>query len=240
MDTFLALTTALFTGCFLFLLVQGVRLGLIRHYPLAYAFLTCKFAAFWIKTVAIASLGVSHPKYVSVYFGTTISVDLFALVILLQLYYLPYPPSLRRDWPLLALFPMFIALSLTEPMHPFYRTSYVIFFYLTSVGALAAARLFFRGRMRIGANLRGLLYGICVPAALQAFNQALRYLGVTIWSYDAFRVVNELTTTISWGIIAYGMRCYDPPRTMEDSSRLDSGEAVRRLQGLRKALRRLP
>lgn len=233
-------TGAVKTGFWIFLLVRGFRLGLIRRYSFVYVFIACKFAAFWVKTSVVLYLGSRHPSYVWIYYGTNIPLDFAALLILFRIYYLPHGPSFKKDWPLLALLPLFAALSFGEPMYLGHRVAYVTFFFQTSVGFLAATRLFFSGHVRVGANLGWLLYGLTVPAALQAFNQTLNYLGRTFWSYGAFSVVNELTTTISWGMIAYGMRCYDPPRIEAGTVATSKDEAVSRLKRYRQALWRRP
>ncbi|MEE8585464.1 MAG: hypothetical protein V3T83_11490, partial [Acidobacteriota bacterium] len=183
-------------------------------------------------------LGPENPQYYWFYYGINIPLHVLALLILLRIYYLHHPPSLTRDWPILAVPPLFIALSLTEPMFLGHRISYVIFAFLATVGFMTASRNFFSRTWRIGDNLHWLTYGITIPAALQAFNQALNYLGGAIWSYDAFRVVNELTTVISWGMIAHGMRRYDPPRRTEDEPEMDPKEGVSQLKHFAKTLRR--
>lgn len=238
--TFLITTGAFKTGVWLYLLIQGFRLGLVRRYSLTYAFFAGSFAAFWVKTISVLTLGLASLEYYWIYYGTTLPLGLLALLILLWIYYLPFAPSLRRDWILLAVIPLFIAMSLTEPESVGRRILYVLFFYQTSVGFLAASRLFFSGRIKIGANLGWLLYGITIPAALQTLNRALNYLGQELWSYDAFSVVNELTTVISWCMIAYGMRSYDPPYCGEATLPIEKGEAARRLDRFRQSLWRWP
>jgi len=239
-DAVLLVTGGFKTGAWVYLLVQGARLGLMRHYPRVYVFVACQLVGFWVRTGAVISLGADNPQYLWIYYGTIIPTELLALFILLWIYFLPFHPSIKRDWLLLAVLPVFAAMSITQPMHPFYRVSYVISFYLASVGGLAAWRLFSFRTLTLGANLRGLFYGIYIPAGLQAFNEALKYLGQEIWSYDAFRVVNELTTAISWGIIAFGMRRYDPLRVDEGGEALSQEEAVSRLKRLRKEIWRWP
>ncbi len=237
---FLITTGALKTAIWSYLLMQGLRLGLIRRYPLAFVFFAGSLVTFWVKTSVVLTLGLESLEYYWVYYGTTLPLGLLALLILLRIYFLPYRPMLRRDWIILAIIPVFIAMSLTEPESAGRRILYVLFFYQTSVGFLAASRLFFSGRVRIGTNLGWLLYGITVPAALQTFNRALNYLGQELWSYDAFSVVNELTTVISWCMIAFGMRCYDPPRREGETAPMEKEEAGRRLDRYRQALWRWP
>lgn len=239
-DSLLLVTGAFRTIVWVFLLVQGVRLRLIRHYTPAYLYFACQFVVFWGTTAAVATLGVRSPRYVWIYYGTVIPTDFLGLLIVLWFYFLPYKASIRRDWILSALLPLFASMSLSEPMHPLHRVSYVIYFYLATVGLLAAWRLYSFRKLTLGANLRGLFYGIYIPAGMQALNQALNYLGREIWTYDAFRVVNELTTAISWGIIAFGMRRYDPPTLDKRGDTLGREEAVSVLKGLRKELRRWP
>ncbi len=237
---FLITTGAFKTAIWIYLLIQGFRLGLIHRFPVVYAFIAGSFFTFWVKTSVVLTLGDGSAEYYWVYYGTTIPLRLLALLILLWIYYLPYRPRLKRDWILLAVIPIFIAMSFTEPMSVGHRVFYVLVFYQTSVGFLAASRLFSSGRIKIGANLGWLLYGITIPAALQTFNRALNYLGQELWSYDAFSVVNELTTVISWCMIVYGMRSYDPPRSEEETPLMNKDEAINRLKRYRQTLWRWP
>ncbi len=236
LDVILIVTGTFKTGAWIFLLVQGIRLSLIRRYPLAYLFFAGRLAAFWLRAAFVFRLGPDDPRYYWIYYCSNVPLDLLALLILLRIYYLPHRPALNRDWPLLAAAPVFAVLSLAEPMFWGYRISYVLFSCQTIVGFLAISRCAFSKDLRIGANLDWLAYGITVPATLQTIYQTLAYLGAGWWPYDVFRVVSELTTAVSWGIIAFGMRSYDPPRFAGGVGFRDPQDAIIRLKRSTRAL----
>ncbi len=236
LDATILIAATIKTGVWLFLLLQGVRLRLMKRFPLIYLFFVGKFIGFWIKTAALRTLGPDNPQYYWFFYGTNIPLDFLALLILLRIYYLPHEPAVKRDWPLLFVLPAVIALSFGEPMFLGYQIYYVIFFYQTIVGFLAATRLYFSNTVEIRSNLGGLLAGLTTPAALQTINQALIFVSVDFWSYDAFRIVNEWTTVICWCIIAYGMRRYDTPRRLTDAIDVNQVEAVSFLKRATKTL----
>lgn len=234
-DVVLIVTGVFRTAIWAFLFFQGLRLQIIRVYPLAFVYFACQFAVFWVTTAAAITLGPDNPLYYWIYYCSIIPVDLLGLLILLRIYHLPYRPSLRKDWPVIVVLPIFIYLAFAQPFFLGYQVYYVLFLYLTVVGFLAGARLYFCDNVEIGGNLGGLLAGITVPAGLQSVNQTLTYLGAEWWPYDAFWVVNELTTAICWCIIAYGMRRYDPPTALTQAGKIDGDEAARLLKRLNKA-----
>ncbi len=231
------LTTSFMVGCWIFLLQRAVTLGLAVRYPLPYTYFALFAVAYIVQSAGAGFLGDDSAVYSRLFYATLFPVLILAAIILLRIYFLPKPPAFKRDWPLLAVLPIFIAASMTEPAPSGYRALYVGFYVLFSVGFLAASRLHYFKTVRLGQNLGGLLFGISLPACLQAFNRSLAFLGgASWWTYETFLVAHELTNAISWGMIAHGMSRYDPPRVVRDAAILDSEEAKDQLDRLTKAL----
>ncbi len=235
------LATSFMVGCWIFLAHRAVKCELAARYPLAYAYFALFAAAYIVQSAAAALLGDDSAAYSRLHYASSAPVLILAAIILLRIYYLPKPPSFKRDWPLIAALPIFIAASLTEAASFGYRALYVAFYFLFILAFLAASRLHFFKTVHLGQNLGGLLFGISLPACLQAFNRSLALLGgATWWTYETFWVAHELTNAISWGMIAHGMSRYDPPKVAKDAAILDSKAAKRLLDRLTKSLWRWP
>ena len=235
------LATSFMVGCWIFLFQRAVTLGLAVRYPLAYTYFALFALAYTVQSAGAAFLGDDSAAYSRLFYAAGVPVLILSAIILLRIYFLPKPPAFKRDWPLLAVLPVFIAASMTE-LAPFaYRALYVGFYVLFMVGFLAASRLHYFKTVRLGQNLGGLLFGISLPACLRAFNRSLALLGgASWWTYETFLVANELTNAISWGMIAHGMSRYDPPRVVKEAAILDPKEAKDQLDRLTKALWRWP
>ena len=224
----------------IFLFRQGLRLQLFKRYPLEYVFFVISPLLLALKLGATYSLGVEAASYAWIFFGSNIPFHLLSLLILFRIYYLPSPPRLAWDLPLIATLPLFTWAALAEPMHWGYRVSYVVFFFQAVLGLMATARLWHFKTVKLGSNLGGLLFGLSMPAVVQSINQGLAYVSGTVWSYNAFAIVSELTSVALWGMIAYGMRRYDPPIIERVPKILKPEEAESRLDRLTQALRRWP
>lgn len=233
------LSSAIHSGCWLFLFAKAFTERMAARYPLVYVYFAVAAVVHAVTVIAAYQLGTGHPAYVWIYILTNLPLYLLAIALLLRIYYLPRPPSWRRDWPLVALLPPFAAASLTEPVHLGYRILYVGFLYQFTLAFLAAWRLKYYKNWELGSNQRGLLYGLLTPAALQALNLIANLVGTAWWPYEDFAVALVLTSAISWGIIAHGMRRYDPPRPEKEPEVVDDAEGHRRINRAIQAIRRL-
>lgn len=223
-----------------FIIVQGIRLRLYRVYPLVAVFVLASPLAVIARLSSGIMWGLASTAYRQVFFLSAIVHSALAVATLLWIYALPSPLRLRRDWHL-ALAPiLLIAVEASgEPADIGFRYLNVALFYQVYVGMAAMLRLASDTEFVLGRNLGGALTALLFPAFVQSLNQAAYISGLEFWPYDAFSFVITSSSIVSWLILAWGMRCYDPPGRLERESnpRIARADMLRLIKALWRMVR---
>ncbi len=199
---------------------NGKKSRLLFQYPLFYTLLFFSILINVLRYVIASTLGRESEFYSDFYWLSRYVPFVLAIAIVWKIYRLAGRGS-GWDYIPLLIFPGFIvveSLWVTDS-HYYVVISNALLCFEAVLGLMAYLRLFKNRRLRLGANLSGILMGLYIPCLIAWLNHTLYLFGAVV-PYTVFAYVMEPITLLSWFLVARGMRRLDPP-SWEESPRPD-------------------
>ncbi len=202
-------------GMWSFILVQGFRLGMVRHYRAFYVFTAVSMVCYVGKFLAALVLGLQSLTYLYLFVWGYIVPKVFALGVLWSI----AGASGRKKSPGLILLPLLVAglVFADTPREAYFQTLFRLTNGLfTLVTMLGVGVIFHLRRARglaVGMNLKAQLGGIVFPNALEMFGHFAYFSGLPVRTFVA---LGEPVYLLSWVVMCVGMRRLDPPRWVEE------------------------
>ncbi len=193
------------------LLFEGLRSERARAYPAFYLFVALSAISYAAKLLGVNFL--DHLAYSYLYYLSSLPVYLTEIYILWKILRIALgrPPI----WLLLGVgcfgLIMLAGSMLQSQAHIFYRLENAALSVLAALGAAALVAAFQSRRVAIGRNYAGMLLGILLPACLMWANQAAYLFGAGWWPFPFFEYSVEPVYLLSWFVLLWAMRTFDPP-----------------------------
>ena len=194
-----------------YLLVEGLRSERARAYPAFYLFVALSASSYAVKLVGVNFL--DHLTYSYLYYLSSLPVYLAEIYILWKILRiaLGQPPV----WLSLGIgcfgLIMVGGSILQSQAHIFYRLENAALSILAALGAAALVAAFQSRRVAIGRNYAGMLLGVLLPACLMWANQTAYLFGAGWWPFPLFEFSVEPVYLLSWFVLLWAMRTFDPP-----------------------------
>ncbi|MEE8586308.1 MAG: hypothetical protein V3T83_15795 [Acidobacteriota bacterium] len=229
---------------------EGRKRRLIFRYPLFYTYLFSSILVNFLRFGMANIWGRESYLYTDLYYLSRYLLFVLAIAIIWRIYRLAGRGS-GWDYVLLLIFPGFIVFESfrMESSHLYIVISNALLCFEAVLGLLVYLRLFSNRRLRLGANLSGILMGLYIPCLIAWLNHTIYLFGAFLpsdlaflpsdLSYTIFAYIMEPITLLSWFLIARGMWRLDPPR-WEEAPRPDlDGEVTEVFGEAAGALRRM-
>jgi len=196
-----------------YLLVQGLRSERGRAYPAFYVFVALSAASHAAKLIGVNVLGKFTYGYSYLYYLSSFPVYLAEVWILWRILQVSRG---RSSWSILLGVGVFGSVMLAgslagSEVHVFLRLENVALSVLSALGATALVAAFQSRRVAIGRNYAGMLLGILLPACLMWANQTAYLFGAGWWPFPLFDYSIEPLYLLSWFVLLWAMRTFDPP-----------------------------
>ena len=193
------------------LLVNSVRLRLIRKYPLVFAMILAWMASEIAMRALESLVGLSNMTYTWAWFGQSFLTGSLTLLVLMQIYSLPAKLSIRKNWRLAALASVLVGFAFFDGQQVWLPSRVVVAFNLlvAFLGVATIVRTSGGKNFRLGWNLRMVLLAVTVPSvfAQLVFNSYV----IKMLSYDVASLWVAGAGLAAWLILAVGMMEYSPP-----------------------------
>lgn len=194
-----------------YLLLQGLRSERGRAFPAFYVFVALSAISYAVKLVGKQYLGSF--EYGVLYYLSSLPVYLAEIYILWRILRIALGQVAAKLLLAVGAFGviMFVGSMLQSESHLVYRIENAALSVLAALGSAALVAAFQSRRAAIGRNYAGMLLGILLPACLMWANQTAFLFGAGWWPFRFFAYSIEPVYLLSWFVLLWAMRTFDPP-----------------------------